>query len=81
MTVTVHVFARLREQLGTSTWIESLPEGATTDQLVNTLSEREEAISALRSVLRLAVNDEWVQRDRALQEGDEVALLTPVSGG
>ena len=81
MTVTVHVFARLREQLGTSTWTESLPDGATTDQLVNRLSEREEAISALRSVLRLAVNDEWVQRDRTLQEGDEVALLTPVSGG
>ena len=81
MTVTVHVFARLREQLGTSTWTESLPDGATTDQLVNTLSEREEAISALRSVLRLAVNDEWVQRDRTLQEGDDVALLTPVSGG
>jgi len=32
-------------------------------------------------VLRVAVNDEWVQKDRILEDGDEVALLTPVSGG
>ncbi|MGB1049097.1 MAG: molybdopterin converting factor subunit 1 [Rhodothermales bacterium] len=81
MTVTVNVFARLREQLGTSAWTESVPEGTTSRQLVKVLSEREAAISELENVLRVAVNDEWVQKDRILEDGDEVALLTPVSGG
>lgn len=81
MTVTVHVFARLREQLGRSSWEESIATGSTTEQLVRELANREEAISDLSSVLRVAVNDEWVQGRRVLEEGDEVALLTPVSGG
>ena len=81
MTITVHVFARLREQLGRSSWTEELAADTTSDQLVRALCSREPAIADLSSVLRVAVNDEWVHGDRLLEEGDDVALLTPVSGG
>lgn len=81
MTVTVHVFARLREQLGRTSWIESVPDGTSSRELVDMLSEREAAISEMSAILRVAVNDQWVRQDCILEDGDEVALLTPVSGG
>jgi len=31
--------------------------------------------------LRYAVGGEWASGDTALADGDEVALITPVSGG
>ena len=34
-----------------------------------------------RSLIRYAVNLEFVQPDTLLQDGDEVALIPPVSGG
>jgi sulfur-carrier protein len=34
-----------------------------------------------RETLRVAVNREWADWDTALSEGDEVALLPPLSGG
>lgn len=81
MTVTVRVFARLREQLGRSSWTEQIADGMTAAQLADMLVRRESTIAALATALRVAVNDEWVQGDRELRDGDEVALLTPVSGG
>lgn len=33
------------------------------------------------SVVRVAVNQEYVKFDRALTDGDEVALFPPVTGG
>ncbi|HXG37433.1 MAG TPA: MoaD/ThiS family protein, partial [Bacteroidota bacterium] len=34
-----------------------------------------------KSSLRLAVNLEYVNSDHPLQDGDEVAVIPPVSGG
>lgn len=34
-----------------------------------------------RSVLRVAINDEFVSWERELVEGDEVAFIPPVAGG
>ena len=33
------------------------------------------------SVIRVAVNQEYVGRDHPIREGDEVALFPPVTGG
>lgn len=81
MTVTIHVFASLRERLGRSSWTETLPDDADTEMLVALLSEREADVAEMRSVIRLAVNDRWTPRAVPLKDGDDVALLTPVSGG
>ncbi len=34
-----------------------------------------------RSIMRLAVNQKYVQDSNRLQDGDEIAIITPVSGG
>jgi molybdopterin converting factor small subunit len=35
----------------------------------------------LDAAIRIAVNDEMILGDRALDEGDEIAFLPPMSGG
>ena len=47
------------------------------EELVNQYPELEK----WRSLIRYAVNLEFVQPDALLQDGDEVALIPPVSGG
>lgn len=80
MTVTVRLFASLRERVGASTLVRSLPEGATTGDLLAALQED---FPPLRTSGRiaLAVNSEYTDPRHALADGDEVALIPPVSGG
>ena len=81
MTPIVHVrlFAALREVAGAST-LEA--EGATAGEVADALSRRfGERFARIASAGQLVVNGERATRDTPLAEGDEVALLPPVSGG
>lgn len=81
ITVRVLCFAQLRDRLGGSEFVSMLPVGATGRELIRALAERNPAIGPLLAVSRLAVNAEYVQIDTALHDGDEVAVIPPVSGG
>ena len=81
MTVTVRLFAALRELLGSSSIACELEPGSRVADLIERLTEAEPDLEAFDPVLRVAVNDAWSDRDTVLADGDEVALLTPVSGG
>jgi molybdopterin synthase catalytic subunit len=74
----VLLFAGLREILGSSIDV-SLPIGATVTELLAVLGEKHAAVRAGR--VAVAVNLEVVPPNRALAEGDEIALLPPVGGG
>jgi molybdopterin synthase catalytic subunit len=74
--VTVRLFAGLRERAGTGKRELELPDGATAGDVFAAL-----AIGAEPSGLSYAVNQEYAERTVPLSDGDEVALLTPVSGG
>ena len=58
-----------------------LPEGANLEGLWGRYAARFPRLNDLASVLLLAVNQEVAKRARALEDGDEVAFLPPVSGG
>jgi sulfur-carrier protein len=77
--VTVRLFAALRELAGSSR-VEA--EGATVGEVVQALSarygERFEGIARMGSVV---VDGERADPATPLTEGQEVALLPPVSGG
>jgi len=73
MTVTVKVFAGLRERAG---WSEREVEAATVADVWGQLGLGEEPAGLL-----YAVNQEYAERSTALSDGDEVALIPPVSGG
>ena len=53
----------------------------TGSELVELLATNYDEVERLKGVIRLAVNDDYVDQDVVLNEGDEVAFVTPVSGG
>ena len=71
--VRVRLFAGLREQAG---WSERELEAATVADVWPSLGLGTEPEGLL-----YAVNGEYAERDRELHDGDEVAVIPPVSGG
>jgi len=74
-------FARLRESLGSSgEQLEPVP--ANVADLLQLLKSRGEPWSeALSGKVLVAVNQEMALPDTELQDGDEVGLFPPVTGG
>ena len=81
ITVQVLLFSMLREKLGRSSLEVSLESGATGKALLDQLCAMHEVVRSYRNVIRLAVNASYGKEDVLLSAGDEVALITPVSGG
>jgi molybdopterin synthase catalytic subunit/molybdopterin converting factor small subunit len=73
VTVRVRLFAGLRERAG---WSQREVEASTVADVWNALGLGDEPEGLL-----YAVNKEYAERTRTLAEGDEVALIPPVSGG
>jgi molybdopterin converting factor subunit 1 len=74
-------FSLLRERVGTAALELDVPAGATGGDLLDLLARQYPAVAPLRPVVRLAVNAYYAAESVVLQDGDEVALITPVSGG
>jgi len=74
--VAVKLFAALRERAGTRERALELADGASVDDVWAALELGEEPAG-----LVYAVNKAYVQRGTRLADGDEVALIPPVSGG
>jgi molybdopterin synthase catalytic subunit len=79
MQVRVLFFGVLKDLLASSGESVMLPEGATVAELTERL--RSGATHPVWGVLAVAVNREYASRSAVLRDGDEVALLPPVSGG
>jgi molybdopterin synthase catalytic subunit/molybdopterin converting factor small subunit len=73
VTVTVRLFAGLRERAG---WSQRQIEAATVADVWQALDLGDEPAGLL-----YAVNQRYAKQETALAEGDEVALIPPVSGG
>lgn len=80
MTVRVRLFASLRERLRSSELLRELPSGATVADLIAAL-EGDFPAFANSGRVSIAVNAEYVDPQHVLADGDEVALIPPVSGG
>ncbi|MFA5171921.1 MAG: molybdopterin converting factor subunit 1 [Sulfuriferula sp.] len=85
MNIQLLYFAKLREQLGVSAETLDLPDGAAmVAMLLDVLRARggvwTEALAAGGS-FRVAVNQELAEMTMPLEEGDEVAIFPPVTGG
>jgi len=81
MQVRVLFFGTLRDLLGRSSELVTLPEGAPLSQLLDRYVLEKPALNQLLPSIALSVNQEYATRDLRLHERDEVALLPPVSGG
>jgi len=88
MRVRLLTFGVLRDMAGLSDETVELKEGATVGELIEILRGRTSNDSTGNGVsegiwrsLAVAVNREYASQAALLSEGDEVALLPPVSGG
>ncbi len=76
MTVTVRLFAMLRERAGADEIELDLPDGARVADAIARLGDVAQGLP-----LVMAVNREYAPEDQVLDAGDELALIPPVSGG
>lgn len=81
MTIRVHFFARIRESIGASFENVDGWEGMLVSDLLDELAERHDVVHAMKPSIRVGVNDRYVRMDHVLNDKDDVALLSPVSGG
>ena len=81
MRIRLRLFASVREVVGKQEVLVDVPEGVTAAGLLMQLVAQHPELRRQAPSLRLAVNHEYVEGGRRLAEGDEVALIPPVSGG
>src|SRR5918994_3077279 len=82
MQVKVRLFAILRERAGADSVELELADGATATDAIDAVADRHGLGELLQRLpIAVAVNREYAEREQALDDGDEVALIPPVSGG
>jgi molybdopterin converting factor subunit 1 len=81
MRVTIRLFARLRELIGSGEMIREAPSGATIRTVWNGLVAEYPSIAPYSESMSCAINAEYARMTTPVSDGDEVAFLPPVSGG
>lgn len=76
MTITVLLFASLRESLGTDRLELDVPDGATAREVFGLTH-----VSMDPAHLRVAVNHQFVDWSHVMRSGDTLSLIPPVAGG
>jgi MoaE-MoaD fusion protein len=79
--IQVLYFAILRERFGREGERVELRDGATVADLLAWVRERQPAFPPLERRVQVAVNRQMAPATHLLADGDEVALIPPVSGG
>jgi MoaE-MoaD fusion protein len=82
MLVSVRLFAMLRERTGSDRLEIELDEGSTVGEAMSALAAEPRLGPVLDELpVLMAVNREYARAEATLSEGDELALIPPVSGG
>lgn len=81
MQITVRYFAIMREHLGTGVETLEVPDGTTAGEIFGIATKDAPRLAGLQRSVMVMVNEDYAEPDRALQDGDDVALIPPVSGG
>jgi len=81
MTLRILFFSVLRERTGKKEIEVTMESPITTGDLWRHLAREYAALAPYGGTVKLAVNHTYVDDRHELSDGDEVALITPVSGG
>jgi MoaE-MoaD fusion protein len=81
MRVSVKLFAVVREKAGVGELSIDLPEGATVATAAEALAVRLPGVGEYLRRAAFAVNRSYAPPASPLREGDELAIIPPVSGG
>jgi MoaE-MoaD fusion protein len=79
--VDIRFFAVIREIVGRSAERRQLPDGSTAGDVFDELAREFPRLERMRPVTMVMVNKAYVTHDHVLRDGDELALIPPVSGG
>lgn len=81
LTVRLRLFAMQRELVGARELRLDLPSGAAIEDAWTELVRRFPILAPGRASVRFALNGEYGEPGDLLQDGDEIAVIPPVSGG
>ncbi len=81
MRILVLLFAAAKERAGTAQLPLELAIGATAGDLLAAVLAARPALAPIAGQLRVAINQRFEGLDAIVRDGDEVAILPPVSGG
>jgi molybdopterin synthase sulfur carrier subunit len=81
MRVRVRLFARLVDITGTAELDRDIGPAATIGSVWRQLVDEFPRLADYERSISTAVNADYARMDRAVNDGDEVAFLPPVSGG
>ncbi len=81
ITVTVKLFAAYQEAYGVPELVLEFPQGTPVVAVCDRLIAEHPELTQWRELTRFGVNLQFVEPDTRLQNGDEVVLIPPVSGG
>src|SRR5215470_1879962 len=81
MRVRVLFFGMLKDLVERGHEDLNLPETATLKDVLSHYGGRFPRLNAMCSSIAMSINQEYAGSDSRLKDGDEVALLPPVSGG
>jgi molybdopterin converting factor subunit 1 len=81
MRVTVRLFARLRDLAGSGELVRDVAAPATVGTVWQSLVAELPALRDYERTMSVAVNADYSKMSAAVNDGDEVAFLPPVSGG
>ncbi|HEY3331094.1 MAG TPA: MoaD/ThiS family protein [Capsulimonadaceae bacterium] len=80
MNIRVLLFAHLRDIAGAELSLD-VQLGSSAEELCAKLAGIDERFGRSLASTRIAVNGEWADGATILHDGDELALIPPVSGG
>ena len=81
MRVRILLFGQLKEVAGRERDTVEMPEGARVSDLLRRYAEVSPGLQPYYDVMAVALNQEYSEAGAVLHDGDEVALIPPVSGG
>ncbi len=81
MEITVRLFAVLREAAGTERVRLSIGQPLTARAAFEALCREYPQLQKYQPILTFAVNGEYRSAETLLHDGDELALIPPISGG
>jgi sulfur-carrier protein len=81
LTITVKLFAAYQESYHQPELTLTVEPGTTVGMVGDRIRAPHPELAALAPLTRYGINLEFVEPDTPVQEGDEVVLIPPVSGG